>query len=72
MKQNMATVVIDIDDKSNIEKVMEALSLFKGVKRVSLEENLNYPKLNKSISEQKTGKTVRSKNMTELMQKLKS
>ena len=68
----MATVIIDIDDKSNIEKVMEALSLFKGVKRVSLEENLNYPKLNKSIAEQKAGKTVRGKNLTDLMQKLNS
>ena len=68
----MATLVIDIDDKSNIEKVMEALSLFKGVKRVSLEENLNYPKLNKSIEEQKTGKTVRSTNLTDLIQKLNS
>ena len=68
----MATLVIDIDDKSNIEKVVEALKLFKGVKHVSLEETLNYPKLNKSINEQKAGKTVRSKNMTELMQKLNS
>ena len=68
----MATLVIDIDDKLNIEKVMEAFSLFKGVKRVSLEENIDYPKLNKSIAEQKAGKTVRSKNLTEMMQKLKS
>ena len=45
---------------SDIDKIMEALRLFKGVKRVSLEENLNYPKLNNSIEELKAGKTVRT------------
>ena len=68
----MITLVVDIDDQTNIDKIIEALRLFKGVKRVSLEENLDYPKLNKSIEEQNTGKTVRCKNMADLIEKLNS
>jgi hypothetical protein len=68
----MTTLVVDIDDKSNIDKIIEALRLFKGVKRVSLEENLNYPKLNKSIEELNDGKTVRCKTMADLIEKLNS
>ena len=43
----------------------------KGVKRVCLEEDISYPKLDKSISDTKSGKNVRCKNVTELMQSLK-
>ena len=68
----MATIVLDIDDRSNISKIIEALRLFKGVKRVSVEENRSYPKLDKSIEEIKTGKTVRCKNMADLIEKLNS
>ena len=68
----MTTLVVDIDDKSNIDKIIEALRLFKGVKRVSLEENLNYPKLNKSIEELNDGKTVRCKTMADLIENLNS
>ena len=68
----MTTLVVDIDDRSNIDKIIEALRLFKGVKRVSLEENHDYPKLNKSIEELNTGKTVRCNNMDDLMKKLNS
>ena len=68
----MTTLVVDIEDQSNIDKIIEALKLFKGVKRVSLKENLNYPKLNKSIKELDTGKTVRCNNMADLIEKLNS
>ena len=51
---------------------MEALRLFKGVKKVSLEENLDYPKLDKSIEELNTGKTERINNMDDLMRELNS
>jgi hypothetical protein len=66
----MATILLDIDDRSNVSKIIEALRLFKGVKRVSVEENRNYPKLDKSIEELNTGKTVRCNNMADLIEKL--
>jgi len=68
----MATLVVHIDDRSNIKRIMEALRLFKGVKKVSLEENLDYPKLDKSIEELNTGKTERISNMDDLMRELNS
>ena len=68
----MATLVVHIDDRSNIKRIMEALRLFKGVKKVSLEKNLNYPKLDKSIEELNTGKTERINNMDDLMRELNS
>ena len=71
-KTDMTTLVVDIDDKSNIDKIIEALRLFKGVKRVSLEENLMYPELNKSIEELNDGKTVRCKTMADLIENLNS
>jgi len=48
------------------------LVLLVGVKRVSLEEKLNYPKLDKSIKELNAGKTVRCKNMADLIERLNS
>ncbi|GAB6012629.1 hypothetical protein [Viscerimonas tarda] len=68
----MATLVIDIDNDTNVKQFISSLYMFKGVKRVSLEEDVCYPKLDKSISEAKSGKTVRSKNISELMQGLNS
>ncbi|MCL1934603.1 MAG: hypothetical protein FWF53_12415 [Candidatus Azobacteroides sp.] len=68
----MATVVIDTDNKLNINQLISSLYMFKGVKRVSLEEDLSYPKLDKSISEAKSGKTVRCKNVSDLMKNLNS
>ena len=38
----------------------------------SLEENLSYPQLDKSILEAQMGKTTRCKNVSELMQNLNS
>ena len=68
----MATIILDIDDRSNISKIIEALRLFKGVKRVFVDEKHNYPKLDKSIEELNTGKTVRCNNMADLIEKLNS
>jgi tetratricopeptide (TPR) repeat protein len=69
--KNMATIVVDTDNTLNIEQLISSLYMFKGVKRVCLEEDISYPKLDKSISETKSGKNVRCKNVTELMQSLK-
>ena len=66
----MATIVVDTDNTLNIEQLISSLYMFKGVKRVCLEEDISYPKLDKSISETKSGKNVRCKNVTELMQRL--
>ena len=68
----MATVVIDTDNKLNINQLISSLYMFKGIKRVSLEEDLSYPKLDKSILEAKSGKTVRCKNVSDLMKNLNS
>jgi len=68
----MATVIIDTDNTLNIKQFISSLYMFKGVKKVSLEEELNYPQLDKSISEAKLGKTVRCKTVSELVQNLNS
>ena len=66
----MATIVIDIDNRSDIKKVIDSLYLFRGVKKVSLKENPKFSELDKSIQEAKSGKTVHCKNVSELMQNL--
>ncbi|MDR1609922.1 MAG: hypothetical protein LBS08_00225 [Candidatus Symbiothrix sp.] len=66
----MATIVVDTDNTLNIKQLISSLYMFKGVKRVCLEEDISYPKLDKSISDTKSGKTVRCKSVTELMQSL--
>jgi len=53
-------------------KAKSFFNLFEGVKRVSLEENLDYSKLNKSIKELNDGKTVRCETMADLTEKLNS
>ena len=71
----MATVVIDIDNKSRALKIMEAIRLFNGVQKVTLESDVqivNYPHLDKSIQEIKEGKVTRCKTVAELMEKLNS
>ena len=68
----MATIVIDINNICNASKIMEAIRLFKGVERVTLEKEIRFPHLDKSIKEFKTGKTTRSKSVSELMDKLNS
>lgn len=68
----MATIVIDIDSRSNASKIMEAIRLFKGVQKVTLEEDAHYPHLDKSIKEIKERKVTRCKSVNELMEKLNS
>jgi hypothetical protein len=68
----MATIVIDIDNRSNASKLMEAIRLFNGVRKVSLEESVRYSHLDKSIKEIKEGKVTRCKSVDELMEKLNS
>ena len=66
----MATIVVNTDNRLDINTFISSLYLFRGVKKVSLEENLSYPQLDKSIMEAKSGKTVRCKNVSELIQNL--
>ncbi|MDR0582457.1 MAG: hypothetical protein LBG31_05805 [Prevotellaceae bacterium] len=66
----MATIVVDIDNRSDIKKMIDSLYLFRGVKKVSLKENPKFSELDKSIQEAGLGKTVRCKNVSELMQNL--
>jgi len=68
----MATIVIDVDNRSNTSKLMEAIRLFHGVRKVTLEEDVRYPHLDKSIQEINEGKVVRCKSVAELMEKLNS
>jgi hypothetical protein len=68
----MATLIVDIDDNFNVKHLIEALHLFKGVKNVSLEEDVSFPRLDKSIEEAKSGQTTRCKNISELMKSLNS
>jgi len=68
----MATIVIDIDNRNTASKLMEAFRLFNGVRKVTLEEDIRYPHLDKSMQEIKEGKVTRCKSVTELMEKLNS
>jgi hypothetical protein len=67
---NMATLIIDIDNRSNVKKLIEALRSFKGVKHVSLEEDRVYPALDKSIREVQSGQITHCENISELKQSL--
>ena len=51
----MASIIIDVDNNSDIEKLIPSFYMFKGVKRVSLEEDLYYPKLDESLKQLKDG-----------------
>ena len=44
----MATIVVNKDNSLNVEQFISSLYLYKGVQKVVLEENLSYPKLDKS------------------------
>jgi len=68
----MATIVIDIDNRSSASKLPEAMRLFTGVRKVTLEKDVRYPHLDKSIQEIKEGKVTRCKSVSELMEKLNS
>jgi hypothetical protein len=68
----MATIVIDIDNQSNVSKIMEAIRLFNGVMKVQTVEDVRYPHLDKSIKDFKEGRFTRCKSVNELMEKLNS
>jgi len=68
----MATIVIDIDNRNSASKIMEAIRLFNGVQKVTLEKDVHYPHLDKSIREIRKGKVTRCKSVAELMEKLDS
>ena len=68
----MATIVIDTDNRSSASKLMEAIRLFNGVRKVTLEKDVRYPHLDKSIQEIEDGKVTRCKSVAELMEKLNS
>jgi hypothetical protein len=68
----MATIVIDTDNSLNLKQFITSLYMFKGVRKVSLEDGLNYPKLDKSISEANSGRTVHCKNVSDLIHNLNS
>ena len=62
-----ASIVIDIDNRKNASQIMDAIRLFKGVRAVTLEENVRYPHLDKSIKELGDGKVIRCKSFDELL-----
>ena len=66
----MATIVVNTDNSLNVEQFIASLYLFKGVKKVVLEENISYSQLDKSILEAELEETVRCKNVSELMKNL--
>lgn len=63
---------IDVDDRLDVTKIIDTLKMFKGVKRVSFEQDTKYPQLDKALKEVQSGKTVRVKTITELKQSLNS
>ena len=67
-----ASIVIDIDNRSNASKIMDAIRLFKGVRSVTLEENIRYPHLDKSIKEIERKNVTRCKTYDELLENLNS
>jgi hypothetical protein len=68
----MATIVIDIDNRNSAPRIMDAIRSFNGVRKVTLEKDIHYPHLDKSIQEIKEGKVTRCKSVAELMEKLNS
>ncbi len=45
----MATLLIDVDGRANVAKLMEVLYMLKGVKRVTLKENEYTQQLSQSV-----------------------
>ena len=68
----MTSIVIDIDNRNNASKIIEAIRLFKGVRRVTLEENVRYPHLDRSIKEIEENNVTRCKSFDELLENLNS
>jgi len=67
-----ASIVIDIDNRNNASKIIDAIRLFKGVRKVTLEENVHYPHLDKSIKEIEEKSVTRCKSFDELLENLNS
>ena len=68
----MASIVIDIDNRSNASKIIDAIRLFKGVRKVTLEEDVRYPHLDKSIKEIREKRVTRCKSFDDLLENLNS
>ena len=63
---------IDIDNRINASKIIDAIRLFKGVRKVTVDENVCYPHLDNSIKEIEKGNATRCKSLDELLVNLNS
>lgn len=61
----METLVIRVDTKSNASKIREAVSLFRGVKEVSIEKIPNAI-TQKAINDARNGKVFKAKSAKHL------
>jgi len=68
----MASIVIDINNRNDALKIIDAIKLFKGVRKVTLEENIRYPHLDKSIKEIGERSVTRCNSFDELLENLNS
>jgi hypothetical protein len=69
----MESIVIEIDNRNNATKIIEAIRLFKGVRKVfTIEKPVRYPHLDKSIKEFEDGSVTRCKSFEELLENLNS
>ena len=68
----MVSIIIDIDNRSNVSKIIDAIRLFKGVRKVTLEEDVRYPHLDKSIKEIRERRVTRCKSFDDLLENLNS
>ena len=67
-----ASIVIDIDNLNNASKIIDAIKLFKGVRKVTLAENVRYSHLDRSIKEIRERNVIRCKSFDELLENLNS
>jgi hypothetical protein len=67
----MATIIVDVDNNSDIDKLIPSFYMFKGVKQVFLEEDFFYPKLDESIQQLENGEHSKQfSDVNDLMNKL--
>jgi len=67
-----ASIVIDIDNRNNASKIIDAIRLFKGVRKVTFAESVRYPHLDRSMKEIREGNVTRCKSFDELLENLNS
>jgi len=67
-----ASIVIDIDNRNNASKIIDAIRLFRGVRNVTFEEHVRYPHLDKSIREFEGRNVTQCKSFDELLENLNS